>query len=70
MDLLSKIPTSKSKIKNISKLLYIAYIRVFIYKFEEYVRVNSEKLSDSKEIIEAINKINNPISFVVELFLL
>ena len=68
LDLLSKIPTSKSKIKNISKLLYIAYIRVFIFKFEEYVRVNSEKLSDSKKIIDAINKINNPISFVVELF--
>ena len=64
----SKFNESNSKIKNISKLLYIAYIRVLIYKFEEYIREESSKLSNAKEIINAINSLKNTISFIIELF--
>ena len=67
-ELLSKINTSKSKIKNVSKLLYIGYIRVFLYKFEEFIRENSNKLEDKKKIFDEINSKKNHISFMVELF--
>ena len=65
---MSEFNSSKSKIKNVSKLLYIGYIRVFLYKFEEYIRVKSEKLNNPKEVINSINLFKNSISFMVELF--
>ena len=68
LELLIKISSSKSEIKNMSKLLYIGYIRVFIFKFEEYMRDNSENLKEPKLVINSINKFKNPISYVVELF--
>ena len=68
LDLLSKLTSSKSKIKNVSKLLYIGYIRVFLFKFEEYIRDKSEKLIKPILIINSINEFKNPISFMVELY--
>ena len=68
LELLSKFNSSKSKIKNVSKLLYIGYIRLFIYKFEEYIREKSERLENPEFIIKEINEFKNPISFMIELF--
>lgn len=67
-DLLSKYTLNKSKIKNVANLLYIGYIRVFLYKFEEYIRIKSEKLINVKKIIESINSLKNPIAFIIELY--
>ena len=66
--LLSGLNESKSKIKNVAKLVYIAYIRVFIFKFEEYVRNKSTKLKNTKDIINEINNLKSPISSIIELF--
>ena len=66
--LLSGLNESNSAIKNVSKLLYIGYIRVFIYKFEEYIRIKSTKLSNVKDVISAINNLKNTISKIIELF--
>ena len=68
MELLSGYFSSKSEIKNVSKLVYIGYIRVFIYKFEEYRREKSEKLNNPEIIIKSINLFKNRISFMVEFF--
>ena len=68
LSLLSKLSSSRSKIKNMSKLLYIGYIRAFLFKFEQYIRDKSEKLSDPKKIINSINSFKNPVSFMVELY--
>ena len=68
IDLLSKNASSGSKIINVSKLLYIGYIRVFLYKFEENIRIKSEKLIEPKEIIKEINALKNNISFIIELY--
>ena len=68
MEFLSNFNLSKSKIKNMSKLLYIGYIRVFLFKFEEYIRDKSEKLIDPKKVISTINNFKNPISYMVELY--
>lgn len=51
-----------------SKLFYIGYIRVFLFKYEEYIRDNSEKLNKPIEVINSINEFNNPISFIIELY--
>ena len=68
LDLLSKFNSSKSKIKNVSKLVYIGYIRVFLFKFEEYIREKSDKLLNPKVVINTINEFKNRVSFMVELF--
>lgn len=68
LSLLSILNESKSKIKNVSKLLYIGYIRVFIFKFEEYLRDNFDKLNNPKEIINSINSFENPFSSIIELY--
>ena len=68
LDLLSKFTSSKSKIKNVAKLLYIGFIRVFLSKLEEFIRDKSEKLVNPKAIINSINELKNPISFIVELY--
>jgi len=69
LDLLSKFDLNGSKIKNVSKLLYIGYIRVFLFKFEEYARDRSDKLNDPKKIINSINSFKNKISYIIELFI-
>ena len=68
LELLSKFISSNSLIKNVSKLLYIGYIRVFLFKFEEYIREKSEKLIEPKDVIKSMNKIKNEFSFMIELY--
>ena len=65
---LSDFHSSKSRIKNISKLLYIGYIRVFLFKFEEFIRVKYEKLKNPKKIIDIINTFKSPLSYMIELY--
>ena len=67
-DLLSQYSSSTSRIKNISKLFYIGYIRLFLYKLEEYKREKSKKLNNYEAIIKSINSLKNPVSFMIELY--
>ena len=68
LELLSKLSSSESKIKNIAKLFYIGYIRVFIFKLEEYLRNTPKKIGDPKSIVDIINSYKNNLSFMVELY--
>ena len=68
LNFLSDLNNINIKIKNVYKLFCVGYIRVYLYKFEEYIRNKSSKINNPIDIINSINSFKKPISSTIELF--